>query len=187
MITLVECSTCKISRYDIDGFLIVEGYSDSAFLSSFLNCQIIQVGGYALSRGITEYLVALSKKSTPIVFTDPDKAGETIRNRLLKILPNAKVPVVEHKNNPRKKNGIAECTKEEILKALSLYIIKGRENAKPISYDELISLNLVGPNSKTAREKVSQSFALGECNGKTFLKRINALNISFEELKKSCK
>lgn len=187
MKTLVECSTCKILKPHIDGFLIVEGYSDSAFLSSFLNCEIVQVGGYALSRGIIDYLVALSKTSTPIIFTDPDQAGETIRNRLLKILPDAKVPVVVHKNNPNKKNGIAECSKEEILNALSLYIIKESKRTKPITYNELMSLNLVGSNSKENRDKIIKLFALGDCNGKTFLKRINALNISFDQLKKSCK
>ena len=47
---------------------------------------------------------------------------------------------------------------------------------------DLFDLHLLGPESKLNREKISLYFHLGYCNGKTFLKRLNLLNLTKKEI-----
>lgn len=185
MKTQEKCSTCKNDKNSVIGFLIVEGYSDMAFLSSFLNAQIVQIGGFSFSRGIEKYLVKLSETATPIILVDPDEAGAMIKSKLVKLLPNAVVPTVVHKMSSKKKNGIAECDKEEILDALSLYIRKGDNNVVTLNTNALLELGLIGPNAKPKRDWLCKKLRLGECNAKTFLKRCNALQLTKEDLERN--
>lgn len=179
-----KCSTCKKEKQTVSGFIIVEGYSDMSFLSSFLNAEIVQIGGFAFSRGIEEYLIGLSKTALPIILVDSDEAGERIKNKLLKLLPNAVAPSVKHDFNPNRKNGIAECKKEEILDALSLYIRKDDNNKGTLSVKDLLELELLGPQNKDKRDELSKRLQIGECNVKTFLKRCNALKLLKKDLER---
>ncbi|MDR0934950.1 MAG: ribonuclease M5 [Erysipelotrichaceae bacterium] len=183
MKTQMNCSTCKNSKIALKGFLIVEGYTDMAFLSSFLDAEIVQIAGFSFSRETLSYIQELSKIRTPIIMSDPDDAGAIIRNRLLKILPNAEYVDVVHKKKEGYKNGVAECSKKEILTALKPFFSSEKTIHKStVGTSDLIELNLIGPNTKERRDKIAKKLHLGECNTKTFLKRINSLKISREKI-----
>ena len=52
---------------------------------------------------------------------------------------------------------------------------------------DLYALGLNGfPNSKIMRDKISEHLNIGMPNAKTFLKRLNLIQISLEELKELC-
>ena len=72
----------------VNGFLVVEGQADKAFLSSFLDCEILVLGGFNIPHGTIKYAKELSKKCKMLLLCDPDKAGETIRQNINKIFDN---------------------------------------------------------------------------------------------------
>lgn len=185
MKTLPICSTCKKSKIHVNGFLIVEGYSDIAFLSSFLEAKIVQIAGFSFSRRIKDYILELSKIANPIILVDQDEAGITIEKRLSKLLPGAAVVKVKSQANKRGKNGIAESDKKEVLQALDPYIIDPKtKEADILTSNDLLSVGLMGNGSKNRRDLLAKHLGLGECNAKTFLKRCNSLNIYKEDLER---
>ena len=66
----------------IDGVIVVEGKSDVAFLSNFINAQFVTTNGSEISKETIEYLKTLSKNKDIYVLTDPDFPGERIRKVL---------------------------------------------------------------------------------------------------------
>lgn len=175
-----NCSTCKQHKYNIDGFLIVEGTTDKAFLTNFLNCEIVFMGGYALPRGTIDYILQLSQVLQPIILSDPDEAGRLIDSRLKKIITNAQSALIDF--NPLKinqKNGVAESTKEEILRVLNPYII---DYELPIGNITIAQLYELGLNNKNKRKFLQKQLHLGDVNLKCLVKRINYLNIKLSTI-----
>ena len=168
----------------IDGLIIVEGISDIAFLSSFIEAEFIYTNGFEIPQEEINFACRVSKCKKVIVLTDSDKAGVTIRNRINKLLPNTYNVLLDiNKCNKKDKHGVAESTIEEVKNKLKEY-----ESSTSIKYGEIIisdlyNLGLIGPNSKERRDKVCKALSLGKCDSKKLLKRINFLQISLEEIK----
>ena len=155
----------------IDGVIVVEGKSDVAFLSNFINAQ---------------YLKTLSKNKDIYVLTDPDFPGERIRKVLDENIPNLKHCFVsKDKSIKNGKVGVAESSVEEVTNALKNAITSKTTNLGEITMSDLVNLGLSGSeNSDENRKKVAEHFHLGYSNSKTFLKRLNYCNITIEEIKK---
>ena len=86
----------------------------------------------------------------------------------------------------KNKVGIAECDEKEILEALeNVLLYKDIEEDKyQITNQDLIALNLNGSlDSSRRRDYIANYFHIGKSNAKTFLKKINMLNISLDEIK----
>lgn len=168
----------------VDGVIIVEGTSDVAFLSSFIQAEFIYTNGYTIPKEEIEFAKRVSKTKKVIVLTDSDEAGNTIRNRINELLDNTYNVLLDiTKCNKNDKHGVAESTKEEVIQKLGKY-----QSLTPIKYGEistsdLYNLGLVGTNSKAKRDLVSKKLSLGICDSKKLLRRINFLQISLEEIK----
>ena len=158
--------------------IVVEGKTDVQRLQNLINADFVICNGSAISEDTINYIEELSHTRKVIIFTDPDYPGLQIRNKISNRIKNVYHAFVDRtKASNGKKLGIAECEKEEILKALKDYVYLGEEK-------DFISLGLSGDkNSSLLREKVSKKLSLGYGNSKTILKRINMLNISLDELK----
>ena len=169
----------------INGIIVVEGITDVSFLSQFLDAEFVTTNGSEIPSSTIEYLKKASEKRDIFVLTDPDSPGKKIRDTLDQQIPNLKHCFISKENSIKKnKVGVAESTKEEVLNALKNYIQITKDKVGNITYSDLNKLGLVGSeNSAELREKVINNFHLGYCNAKTFLKRINYLQLSLEEIK----
>lgn len=168
-------------KININGLLIVEGILDESYLSSFLEVEIVKTSGYQIPIEEIEYLKSSNKNL--IILTDSDQAGETIRNRLNKLLPTAiNVRVDITKCNKNNKHGVAEAPKEEILRVLKDYVIDAPLIKGNLTTFDLLELGLTGSNSKSNKELIIKTFKLGLSNSKTLLKRLNYRNITKEQL-----
>src|SRR5574344_1202534 len=141
----------------IDALIVVEGQSDIDFLSSFLDCNFYKVNGSSVNENDIIFLKKAKEKQQIIILTDPDFPGIQIRNKINEKIPgcfNAYVrKEVSIKNH---KVGVAESSKEEVL--------KGLENCKTFNTSfekgnvvmgDLYELGLVGnERSKILRLKV---------------------------------
>ena len=72
----------SMNKINIDGVLVVEGKDDVSYLSSFINALFFTTNGYDLNEEKIDFLSRAAKVNKVIIYTDPDEAGETIRNRL---------------------------------------------------------------------------------------------------------
>lgn len=168
----------------IDGIIVVEGITDEAYLTSFLDVEIIKTNGYQIPKKDVQYLEKYAQNTNILILVDSDEAGNTIRKKLNNLLPTAiNLEVDISKCNKRGKHGIAECDKEEILKVLKPYVVEKKLETGNVTVHDLLMLGLTGPNSKTNKEKIINELSLGVCNTKTFIKRLNYRNVGTNILK----
>lgn len=176
-------------KYLIDGVIIVEGKTDVAFLSSFIDAEFVTTNGYDINQLEIEFVLKASETKKIIILSDSDNAGKQIRNRLNDLIPDAYNALVDitkcDKNN---KNGVAECEKDEVINVLSPYFILETPKSEKVTMQNLSQFGLTGDsNSKTLRIKVCKRLRLGICNTKNMLKRINFLGITLQEIKEAVK
>lgn len=165
--------------------LVVEGATDIAFLSSFIDCEYVSTNGSDVPRETINYLKYLEKTHRIIVLTDPDYPGKQIRDLINREIPSSLNVFAEKefciKNG---KVGIAQSNKEYIMSILNNVIGNGTINRKQISMTDLFELGLIGcPNSKEKRTVISVYYHLGFTNAKTFLNRLNSIGVSLKELR----
>ena len=161
----------------LDGILVVEGKEDASYLSNYIDSEIVVTNGYEISDATITYL----KGKRIIVLTDPDEAGKRIREMLNALLPSAiNVEVDIKKCNRRIKKGIAECDINEILTKLKPYESSKKDSESDIKLDDLYRLGLM--DDKDLRKDVCKKLNLGECNFKTFYKRLLINNVKLDKL-----
>lgn len=162
----------------LNGVLVVEGKEDASYLSNYIESEIVAVNGYEMSESTINYL----KGKTVIVLSDPDEAGKQIRKTLNEKLGNViNVEIDISKCIRGIKNGVAECSIDEIMAKLQPYSVKNPVKLQQIQNSDLYNLGLVN-GDLGLRNFVCEKLNLGKCNGKTLLKRLNTNNISLEEL-----
>lgn len=174
-------------KKNVNGIIVVEGVTDVAFLSQFIDAEFVTTNGSEIPQQTIEYLKNSREKRDVFVLTDPDSPGKRIRDTLDQFIPNLKHCFIS-KDCSIKKNkvGVAESTKEEVLKALESYVQTDKNVVGSITHSDLNKLGLEGTEgSFVRREKVINKFHLGHCNAKTFLKRINYSHLTIEDLR-SC-
>ena len=178
-----------MKKIDYPAVIVVEGASDKALLENFINTEIVLTNGSDVPCETIEYLKALSKNKEIVVLTDPDSPGKRIRDVLDKEIPDllhAYIP--KEKAIKKGKVGVAESDPDTILEALNHLCPAPKKEIKGnITYSDLVELGLVGcEDSSLKRDKVGKKLHIGFGNGKTFLKRLNSLGITLEELKETC-
>lgn len=173
-------------KVTISGVIVVEGAMDIAFLSNFIESEIVSVNGSAVDAATVEYLQNVSE-STPIyLLLDPDTPGEKIRHHLHQKLHHyIDIFIPQSLARKGKKVGVAESNAKTILEAFRAGLAKPTTGVTPtITLNELMSLGLIGqPTSSLKREKISSRLHLGHTNGKTLLTRLNRRGIKVHQLK----
>ena len=174
-----------MSKTVINALIVVEGTTDVSLLTSFLDAEIVTTNGSDVPRETIDYILEASKRKDVIVLTDPDYPGKRIRDVLDRHIPNLKHAYIpKEKAIKHHKVGVAESDKETILDALSHITITKSPTPGNLTYSDLLELKLVGENSRVNKENVEAHFHLGYGNGKTLLKRLNAMNIDRKQLEK---
>lgn len=163
-----------------DGVIVVEGKTDAAFLSSFIDSEYVTTNGYGLPKSEIRYLEAVSKIRQVLIMTDPDEAGEVIRSRI-KISGAIHVCAKKIFRCKKKKHGIAECDKDEIVGVLKGYLSEQSSKANDIT---VCFLNGIGMNSKNNRTIFAKKVSVGLVNMKKLSERLNTLKYSREEITK---
>ncbi len=175
-------------KFVVDGFLIVEGKQDVAFLSTFIDSFFLTTNGLEVSGELLNFIKRYKNDYRFIVFSDSDNAGNIIRNKINDNIDNiVNVYIDINACNKKNKHGVAEANKEEIIKILKPYIRMDKPPIGNISTLDLYRLNLVEGQSNNCRFYIMQNLSIPSCNGKHFLKYINYLNISYNRLEELVK
>lgn len=165
--------------------IVVEGIHDEMRIKSIFNdANVLTTNGREIDANTINLIKKLSLDYEIIIFTDPDSPGEKIRNIIKQAVPNAKHAFLRKKDcisKNGKKVGIEHATSEAIIEALNNLIEPNDKDT--ISLLDLYELGLNGfDNSGLLRDRISDILNIGKPNAKTFLKRINLLKLSKEEL-----
>lgn len=164
--------------------IVVEGKTDVQFLENFLDAEFVITNGSEVSRETIEYVRSLSKIKKIIVLTDPDSPGKRIRDILDQEISNLSHAFIEKSQSIKKnKVGVAESNKEHVLHAIENLLESKDTVTGHLAMKDLYELGLSGQDkSNELRKSVMSELHLGYGNAKTLLKRLNIMNVSYEEL-----
>ena len=196
--------------------IVVEGRDDTAAILRAVEAITIETDGYGIARDTWERLEAAYRRTGLIIFTDPDHAGRMIRHALKEHFPQAKhAYLTESEAEKAGDIGIENAAPADIRRALqrvgtvigpasagsagaaataSPAGATGNESAAAVrlpagfTREDLLRLGLAGEDGAAERrEALGKRLGIGYGNAKTFLKRLNALGISREELEEALK
>lgn len=167
-------------KNNFDGVLVVEGASDVAYLSSFINALFFITGGYDINDQKLEFLTRVSKVNKIVILTDPDEAGQAIENKIKNKINGVFVAKIS-KNNRKsyKKSGVAESNKEEVIKALKEHFTTSEPFNEKYDLNTLVSLD---ENPSKKRREIVEKFSLLGGNNKAIENQLRMLRIYKEEL-----
>ncbi|MCC5911124.1 MAG: ribonuclease M5 [Clostridiaceae bacterium] len=173
----------------IKEIIVVEGRDDVAAIKRAVDAEMITTGGFALPPTVIERIKTAAKKRGVIIFTDPDFAGDKIRNTIA-----TKVPGCKHAFLPREqatKNGdigIENASPESIIAALKMVRSEAVEKRQEFTQSDLIRNQLMG-NDKASyhRDKLGKILGIGYGNAKQFLNRLNNYGVTREEWQEALK
>ena len=171
--------------------IVVEGKDDESAVLAALDANIICTHGFGIRQETLDIIARAYETTGIVVFTDPDHAGLKIRERLLKLFPEAKQAFLTRDQAEKDGDiGIENAKPEAILNALraSGCVFDGKETVRlepseKVTMADLIDLGLCGSSDSAAlRAKAGAALGIGSANSRTFLKRLDFLNVSLEEL-----
>lgn len=170
----------------IQEIIIVEGRDDISAVKAAVDAEVIQVNGFAIrKKGNIDKIKTAYEKKGIILLTDPDYAGNDIRNFLQKHFPKAKNAYISRKEGRKGDDiGVENASPEAIIKALQLAkCTLDTSQEEEFSIHFLYELDLVGhPLSKQFREIFTSILGIGYSNGKQLLAKLNRYGISKEEI-----
>jgi len=98
-----------MKKTKINAIIVVEGVTDVAFLTSFIDAELVSTNGSDVPVSTIAYLKEQSKIKPIVVLTDPDSPGQKIRAKLDEHIVNLRHCFIDKKNAVRDgKVGVAE-------------------------------------------------------------------------------
>ena len=163
--------------------LIVEGKSDVAAVKRAVEADCITTGGFHFTSRVIKDIAAAYKRRGIIILTDPDSAGENIRNFLSKKFPEAKhVYIPRDEATANNDVGIEQASPESIRKALSKVHTLQINPREEFTAAEMVTFKLAGgADSSKLRDKVGAALGIGYGNVKTFVRRLNNYGVTRAE------
>ena len=163
--------------------LIVEGKSDVAAVNRAVEADCITTGGFHFTRQTLQNIAAAYKRRGIIILTDPDSAGENIRNFLSRKFPDAKHAYIPRDEATANNDvGIEQASPESIRKALSKVRTLEINPRTEFTAAEMVAFKLSGgSDSSRLRDKIGAALGIGYGNVKTFVRRLNNYGVTREE------
>lgn len=167
----------------IQEVIVVEGKDDVSALKRAVECEVIVTSGFGYPEDLFDRIRQAQQRCGVIILTDPDYAGERIRNEISKAVPGCKHAFIPRESATRKGNiGVENATPEAILKALSTCRTERKAQARYTQTD-MVHLGLAGgKGSKALRIEVGKILGIGYGNTLQFLRRLNHFEIAEQEL-----
>lgn len=163
--------------------IVVEGRDDERAIKGAVDAEVITTSGWGLNAKTIKRIKEAEKRCGVIIFTDPDTAGERIREKLVKILKDPKHCFLPREEALLGDNvGIENATSESIIDALKKTRAELREYEETFANVDLIKNQLSGSkDSSLRRDILGKQLGLGYGNAKQFLKRLNKYGVKREE------
>lgn len=174
----------------IQELIVVEGVDDVDAVKKAVQAEVLPVHGFAVkSKKTLDKILFASERVGVIILTDPDHAGQTIRDTIEKAVPNVKHAYISRKEGTKKDNiGVENASSEAIIAALEKARFKLVDEPETFTLKDMDQYGLSGAQgSKERRQELGQTLRIGYGNTKQFLARLNHFGISREELESAVK
>ena len=167
--------------------IVVEGRDDIDAVGKAVDADIIATHGYGIRQETIDRIRHAYETRGIIILTDPDHAGQRIRQRLTELFPDALQAYISRTEALSEHDiGVENASPEVILKALEA---AGRTcETREAEYDagDLIRYGLSGGRgSRELRDRLGRKLGIGYGNAAAFLKRLNGYGINREDLEKA--
>jgi ribonuclease M5 len=164
--------------------IVVEGKNDTSAIRRAVEADTIETGGSAVNSAVIERIRLAQKRRGVIILTDPDHAGERIRQLVASKVPGCKHAFLSQEEALYRDDiGIENASPEAIRSALAGVRTEAQTQGSDLSWADLMLAGLAGTDGAAERRlKVGKSLRIGYANAKTFLKRIRMFGISRDEL-----
>lgn len=165
----------------INEVIVVEGKNDATRLKQIIDVETIITNGSEIADETLNLIKEVNKTKGVIVFCDPDYPGEQIRRKIIEIVPNAKHAYIDkHKaiDKIKHKVGVEHASDEDIL--MSLKNVVSYHETSSLSWTEYLNCGFSG--NKSLREELCSKLNIACANSKTLFKRLNMLNLSYEDI-----
>lgn len=163
--------------------IVVEGRDDAVAVQRAVDAEVIITHGFGINEDTINRIKFAHQRKGIIIFTDPDYAGEKIRQIISK-----KIKGCKHAFLPRQqatKNGdigIENASPENIRIALEKVRTESPFYRKEFKQEDLIKNDLLGSKrSSERRDALGKHLGIGYANAKQFLNRLNYYSITREE------
>lgn len=167
----------------IKEIIVVEGRDDETALKQSVNAEIIITHGFGIKAKTFDQIKKAQISCGVIILTDPDHAGEQIRNRI-----DEKIPGCKHAFIPRKEAtlgdniGVENATPDAIRKALANAQATTEVLVETFTNSDLLKNDLIiSNNASDRRDKLGSLLGIGYGNAKTFLRRLNKYGVTREK------
>lgn len=163
--------------------IVVEGKQDIAAVKRAVDAECIATEGFNLLPRTISRIADAYKRRGIIILTDPDSAGERIRNYLTTRFPEAKHAFVPweqaHANNDI---GIEQASPVAIRAALAKVRLHEWQPASEFGWQDIMTAGLSGvPDATVRRAAMGRQLGIGYANAKSFLYRLNHYGITRDE------
>lgn len=171
-------------KIQISETIVVEGRDDVAAVKRAVEAEVITTGGFALSARTMELIRTAEKRTGVIILTDPDYAGEQIRQRVARAVPNCKHAFINKEDAIKEGDlGVENATPEAIRKALTKVRVESPKKELIFTMTDMVIYGLSGNDlAGVKRALIGEVLGLGYTNAKQFLSRLNNFGVSVEEL-----
>ncbi len=172
----------------IQEIVVVEGIHDQQKLNSIdPTIECIVTNGSEISPETMTLIRLAQERRGVILLLDPDHPGRQITSRIIAAVPGVQIAFLNKRDaisSNRKKVGVEHAGKEPILAALEkCKRVDFTPREQPITCADLRWRRLVDTSDSAARRRhVCEQLSLPPSNGKTFLKWLNMLAISLEQV-----
>ncbi len=163
--------------------IVVEGRDDLDAVKKAVDAEIIITHGFGISEKTFQLIKVAARKKGVIILTDPDHAGESIRNRIDERIKGCKHAYLIREDAYSKGDiGVENARPEVIREALSKAQCTYEDTQSLFTKDDLVQCDLIGtPNSTERRQAMGKLLGIGYANGKQFLSRLNRFGITREQ------
>lgn len=163
--------------------VIVEGRDDTTAVKRAVDVETIETHGFGIKTETWQLIKKAADTTGIIIFTDPDHAGEAIRERLAERYPEAKHAHLS-RNDALKDGdvGIENAMPEDICEALSKAGAMSGEFKETFSAEDMRKNGLSGSKESSEKRRfLGKQLGIGYGNSKSFLRKLNRYNIQRED------
>jgi ribonuclease M5 len=163
--------------------IVVEGRDDVTAVKKAVDSEVIPVGGFGINNKVIKRIKEAQKRQGVIVLTDPDFAGERIRNIIAKRVPGIKHAYIGRDEGTKDGDiGVENATPESILRALNRAKATVTERRDFFNVEDMLFFKLTADiKSKERRHLLGKELGIGYGNTNQLISRLNNYGISREE------
>lgn len=180
---------CEGENSMIKEVIVVEGSNDISAVKRAVEAEVIITGGFGLKQDTIEFIKKVNERRGVIIFTDPDYAGEKIRQRISREVPGCK-----HAFLPKSaamasngKIGVEHASPGDIQEALiNARAERMADREAVFTMTDLMKARLVGTgDAKIRRNELGEILGIGQGNAKKMLQRLNGYQVTRQEFGKA--